>query len=141
MDGEISSSRKTRSTRKDQPKSASIRVCLYYRQEELAVKVTKAEGGYLLSGGPEAWLAPNVPFAAGLPLHAPCRRPEMGLFSGSIPPWFVLSHNMSMINTTSNWLCSDAFPSPPDPFFRFHCLPGSILSPLAPRPTPHASRP
>jgi len=37
MDGEISSSRKTRSTRKNQSKPASIRVCLYYRQEELAV--------------------------------------------------------------------------------------------------------
>ena len=70
-------------------------------------------------GRREAWLAPNVPFAAGPPLHAPCRRPEMGLFSGSIPPWFVLSHNITTINTTSNWLCSDAFPSPPDPFFRF----------------------
>src|SRR5208337_2017979 len=115
------------------------------RGVQTAFKVTKAEVGggrsNPLSGGREAWLASNVPFAAGLPLHAPCRRPEMGLFSGSIPPWFVLSHNMSMINTTSNWLCSDAFPSPPDPFFRFHCLPGSILSPLAPRPTPHASRP
>src|SRR5208337_4221539 len=28
----------------------------------------------------------------------------MGSFSGSIPPWFVLSHNIPMINTTTNWL-------------------------------------
>ncbi len=31
------------------------------------------------------------------------------MFSGSIPPSFVLSHNMPMINTTSNWLCFGAF--------------------------------
>src|SRR5208337_2671870 len=29
---------------------------------------------------------------------------KLGSFFGSIPPSFVLSHNMSMINTTSNWL-------------------------------------
>ncbi len=34
---------------------------------------------------------------------------KLGLFSGSIPPAFVLSHNITMINTTSNWLCSGAF--------------------------------
>ena len=34
---------------------------------------------------------------------------ELGLFSGSIPPSFVLSHNMPMINTTSNWLRFGAF--------------------------------
>src|SRR5271157_2279611 len=34
--------------------------------------------GHLLSGAPEAWLAPNVPVATVLPLHAPCRRPENG---------------------------------------------------------------
>lgn len=50
MDGEISFSslRKTRSTRKDQPKSASIRVCLYYRQE-LAVNVPIRATLYLTS--------------------------------------------------------------------------------------------
>ena len=36
----------------------------------------------------------------------------MGSFSGSIPPCFVLSHNMSTINTTSNWLRFGAFLSP-----------------------------
>jgi hypothetical protein len=34
--------------------------------------------GHLLSGAREAWLAPNVPFATVLPLHVPCRRPEIG---------------------------------------------------------------
>ena len=34
---------------------------------------------------------------------------ELGSFSCSIPPWFVLSHNISMINTTSNWLRFGAF--------------------------------
>jgi len=33
----------------------------------------------------------------------------MGLFSCSIPPSFVLSRLIPVINTTSNWLCSDAF--------------------------------
>ena len=37
----------------------------------------------------------------------------MGLISGSIPPSFVLSHYMPMVNTTSNWLCFGAFLSPP----------------------------
>src|SRR5208283_1067282 len=44
----------------------------------------------------------------------------MGLFSGSIPLWFVLSHNIPTINTTTNWLCSGAFPSPPVPYHRIH---------------------
>ncbi len=40
-------------------------------------------------------------FAPRLTLHAPRRRPEIGFdFSGSIPPWLVLSHNMPMINAT-----------------------------------------
>src|SRR5271157_6418720 len=38
---------------------------------------------------------------------------KLGLFSCSTPPWFVLSHNIPMTNTTSNWLCSDTFLSPP----------------------------
>src|SRR5271157_1729818 len=60
----------------------------------------------------------------------------MGLFSCSIPPSFVLSHNMSIINTTSNWLCSGAFHSPPVPsLFSIRWLLTTILSPHAPRPT------
>ncbi len=34
---------------------------------------------------------------------------ELGSFSCSIPPSFVLSHNMPRINTTSNWLRFGAF--------------------------------
>ena len=34
---------------------------------------------------------------------------KLGLFSCSIPPSFVLSHNLSMTNTTSNWLCLALF--------------------------------
>ena len=41
-----------------------------------------------------------TPFAVGRKLAS---------FSCSIPPLFVLSHNISMINTTSNWLCFGAF--------------------------------
>src|SRR5271157_123285 len=79
--------------------------------------------------------------------HAPCSRLEMGLFSCSIPPWLVLSHSMSMVNTTSNWLCSGAFRSPPVQSLRNHwppttghCSRASDRSSLAPRPTPHDRR-
>ena len=41
-----------------------------------------------------------TPFAVGR---------KLAWFSCSIPPLFVLSHNISMINTTSNWLCFGAF--------------------------------
>ena len=34
---------------------------------------------------------------------------ELGLFSWSIPPSFVPSHNMPMTNNTNNWLCFGAF--------------------------------
>src|SRR5271157_68255 len=44
----------------------------------------------------------------------------MGSFSCSIPPSFVLSRNMSTINTTSNWLRFGAFLSPPVPSLRIH---------------------
>ena len=45
---------------------------------------------------------------------------ELGLFSGSIPPWFVLSHNLPRINITSNWLCFGAFRTPPSRSLRLH---------------------
>jgi len=65
------------------------------------------------------------------------------LFSRSIPPLFVLSHNMPMINTTSNWLRFGAFYHRGLLRFAFtgHWLLTTILPPLASRPTPHASRP
>ena len=59
-----------------------------------------------------------------------------GLFSCSIPPSFVLSHNMSMTNTMSNWLCFGAFHSPPVPsLLGIRWLLVTILSPHAPRLT------
>ena len=59
---------------------------------------------------------------------------KLGLFSCSIPPSIVLSHNMSMTNTMSNWLCSGAFHSPPVPSpFSIRWPLVTILSPLAPR--------
>ncbi len=45
---------------------------------------------------------------------------ELGLFSGSIPPWFVLSNNLSTINTRAIWLCFGTFLSPPAPSLRIH---------------------
>ena len=58
---------------------------------------------------------------------------KLGLFSCSIRPSFVLSHNMQMINTTSNWLCSGAFHSPPVPSLRIRWPLVTFLSPHVPR--------
>ncbi len=58
---------------------------------------------------------------------------ESGSFSCSTPPLFVLSHNVPMANTTSNWLRFGAFLSPPVPPLRIHW-------PLSYRFTLHASR-
>src|SRR5271157_4030126 len=41
--------------------------------------------GLPLSSVREAWLASNVPLATVLPLHAPCRRPEIGF----VLPFFI----------------------------------------------------
>src|SRR5208337_5506537 len=60
---------------------------------------------------------------------SPSPRRELGLFSGSIPPSFVLSHNIPMINTTSNWLCFGAFRAPPVPSLRIQ-WPLTIVLPL-----------
>src|SRR5208337_3846019 len=95
------------------------------RGVQAAFKVTKPEQGHLLAGAREALLARNVPFAAGIRLHALAAVRKLGLFSSSILPWFVISHNMSMINTTSNWLCSGAFQSLPVPSLRNHWPPTS----------------
>ena len=72
---------------------------------------------------------------------------ELGLISWSIPPSLVVSHNMSMINTTSNWLCFCSFPSSPVSSLRIHwplttgyCSRAMGHYPLASRPTPHAPR-
>ena len=45
---------------------------------------------------------------------------ELGLFSGSIPPWFVLSNNLSTTNTRAIWLCFGAFLSPPASSLQLH---------------------
>ena len=69
-------------------------------------------------------------------LASHCRRRKLGLLSCSISPSFVLSHNMSMVNTTSNWLCFGAFHPPPVPsLFGIRWLLVTILSPHAPRLT------
>jgi hypothetical protein len=62
----------------------------------------------------------------------------MASFSCSISAWFVLSHNMPMINTMSNWLRSGAFRSPPSPFLRLHWPLATDHWPLS--STPRASR-
>src|SRR5208337_1336419 len=62
----------------------------------------------------------------------------MGSFSGSNPPWLVLSHDITRINTTNKLAL----------FWRFSLTAGSISShslatghyPLAPGPTPHDRR-
>jgi hypothetical protein len=65
---------------------------------------------------------------------------KLGSFSCSIPPSFVLSHNMPMTNTTSNWLRFGAFLSPLAPSFRIHWPQFSRHSPLATRHSPLATR-
>ena len=54
---------------------------------------------------------------------------ELASFFRSIPPSFVLSHNMSMVNTTSNWLRFGAFLSPSSLPFQFHWPLATVLVP------------
>src|SRR5208337_130571 len=93
------------------------------RGVQAAFKVTRAERGHLLSGAREVLLAPTSPSPLVSRSTSLAAGREMGLFSGSIPPWFVLSHNISTINTTTNWLCSGAFRSPPAPSLPNHWPP------------------
>ncbi len=60
-------------------------------------------------------------------------RRKLASFSRYIQPSFVISRNVPMINTTSNWLCFGAFLSPPSPSLRIH-------RPLSSRPTLQAPR-
>src|SRR5271157_4891614 len=60
----------------------------------------------------------------------------MGLFSCSIPPWFVLSNNLSTINTRAIWLCLGAFLSSPASSVQFHWPLFSLYPPLATRHSP-----
>src|SRR5208337_1609182 len=62
----------------------------------------------------------------------------MGLFSGSVPPWFVLSNNLSTTNTRAIWLCFGAFLSPPASSLQFHWPLATDHHSPVPRSTPHA---
>src|SRR5271166_1703486 len=74
----------------------------------LSVPVRLCDAPYLLAPGkrglpatfPWHLFSRPTPFAVGRKLSS---------FSCSIPPLFVLSHNMPMINITSNWLRFGAF--------------------------------
>jgi len=67
-----------------------------------------------------------------------------------IPPWFVVSFDLSTTNTRANWLRSGTFLSPRVRFLRLHwplaTVPSpplslaALLSSHAPRFTPHAPR-
>ena len=58
--------------------------------------------------------------ASFMPPLVTCRRPRIGFGFGSIPPWFVVSHNMPVTNTTSNLALFCAFLTPPSRFLRLH---------------------
>ncbi len=94
---------------------------------------------------PASWLtprpgnmfAPNVPLAPVLAPHASRPLPSAGnwvRFSCSIPPLFVLSHSMPMINTTDKLALFGAFLSPLAPSLWIHW-------PLFFRPTPAPAPP
>ena len=85
----------------------------------------------------ETWFAPNVPLAPVLAPHASRPLPSAGnwvCFSCSIPPLFVLSHSMPMINTTDKLALFGAFLSPLAPSLWIHW-------PLFFRPTPAPAPP
>ena len=63
---------------------------------------------------------------------------ELGLFSGSIPPWFVLSNDLSTTNTRAIWLCLGAFLAPPASCLQFHWLLATDYHSPIPRPSPQA---
>ena len=90
---------------------------------------------YLLAR--ETWFAPNVPLAPVPAPHASRPLPSAGnwvCFSCSIPPLFVLSHSMPMINTTGKLALFGAFLSPLAPSLWIHW-------PLFFRPTPAPAPP
>ncbi len=81
-------------------------------------------------------LIPPVPPVPPCGLQTTARDPptagrELALFSWSIPPSFVVSPNVPMLNTRAIWLCFGAFLSPPASPFGF-----TGHYPLASRPTP-----
>jgi len=103
-----------------------------------AFKVTKAEGAtHFRASGKRGW-PPTSP-ATVLPPNAPCRWLEIGfVFACSIPPLFVLSHSLPMVNTMGKLASFGAFRSPPAPFPRDSRT--TIHPPLASPPTFHAPR-
>ena len=79
----------------DAPLSVSVRLC----DAPYLLLVAPGKRG-LPSTFPWNLFSRPTPFAAGR---------ELASFSCSIPPSFVLSYNMPMTNTTSNWLRLGAF--------------------------------
>jgi len=79
-----------------------------------------------------------LPLATVLSLRAPDQTTgrELGLFSGSIPPWFVLSNDLSTTNTRAIWLCLGAFLSPPASSVQFHWPLATDHHSPVPRSTP-----
>ncbi len=108
----------------------------------LSISVRLCNRPYLRAPGKRG-LPPTFPwnlFSRPAP-HAAGR--ELGLFSGSIPPWFVPSNDLSITNTRAIWLCFGAFLSPPAPCLLLHGAlttghysPATRHSPLPPRHPP-----
>ena len=65
---------------------------------------------------------------------------EFGLFSCSIPPWFVLSNNLSTTNTRAIWLCFGAFLSPPASSAQFHWPRYWLLTTILPSHAPRRNQ-
>ena len=85
----------------------------------------------------ETWFAPNVPLAHVLAPPRPTPLPSAGnwvRFSCWIPPLFVLSHSLPMINTTGKLGSFCAFLSPLAPSLRIHWP--QFSPPLATRHSP-----
>ena len=60
----------------------------------------------LLAGVRETWFAPNVPLAIVLPLHAPCRRPEIGfVFPARFRLYSFQVKVCQWLTPWANWLC------------------------------------
>ena len=87
----------------------------------LSVPVRLCDAPYLLAPGKRGLPAtfPWHLFSRPTPTPFAVGR-KLGSFSCSISPWFVLNHDMPMINTTSNWLRFGVFLSPTVPSFRIH---------------------
>ncbi len=65
---------------------------------------------------------------------------ELALFFCPIPPWFVLSCNLSRTNARAIWLCFGAFLAPPVPTLRIHWPLATVLVLLTTILPSHAPR-